>query len=145
MGLGCEFLILKNMIGDRDIKKLAFLSAKGETGAGTGYDVSQYRNIVVAVAGDNSANLTVKCRGSVSSAEPSWASAKSVSNQYDEIAMWELQGPTSLSGDTGVVFSGSDDVILYEVNTNGLNWLNFVVTSYTAGDVTVTGVAYNNQ
>lgn len=131
-----------------------FLTAQDATGAGNVLDVSDYRYVTVTVASDNSANLTVKCVGSTGGQlrngiivldEPTWTSVQSVSNQYDFIGMYDYQSATFLAGDTGVVFGGTDDVIVYTVNVDGLRYLNFRVTARSAGDVTITGMAFDNQ
>jgi hypothetical protein len=132
------------MTGDRDRKIQVIFDAQDAIGIGEAMEGSQYRHITVAVAGGNSANLTVKCVGSIEVEQPTWSSAASVSNQYDTIAMFELENAVVTEGDIGVVLT-SDDVILYTVNVDGLQWLNFEVTARSAGDVTVKAVAYNNQ
>lgn len=123
------------------------LSAKAATGAGTGVDVGQFRHVLVEISSDGGGNaaLTVNCQGSVSDTEPTWGSAQSRTNMWDYISMNDLQSALIVSGDTGLVYSTADDYRLFMVNTDGLKWLNFRVTAYTAGNVTVKIKGFNNQ
>lgn len=106
-----------------------------------GMDVSQYRFIGVAVIGASSPNLTVKCQGSfLMSYDPNldFTAAASATNPWDYVAMDDLQdGMTRLTGDTGVVFGGSNDCQIFKVNTDSLRSLNFQVTARAAGNVTI--------
>jgi len=119
-----------------------FLSAKATTGAGTALDVSNYRHIVLAVATAGNANLTAKVQGSVSKDEPTWGSAQSVTNHWDYIQIKDLEDASALDGDVGIALTGSDDVRLFEVNVNGLRWVNLVVTAHSAGSITVKGTTF---
>ena len=116
------------------------LNAKGSTGrdSATGVDVSAFKWIIVSVVGANSADLTVKCEGSIDTDDDF------STNDNDFIQMRELQDGVAVAGDTGVVFSGSNDTILYNVEVGGLSYINFNVTSWTAGDVTVKIRGFNN-
>ena len=123
-----------------------FLDAQGATGVGTAIDVSYYQHVTVAIASDNSANLIVQCQSSVSSTEPTLGSAAALDNEWSYTQMTDVEDATViLVGDTGVVFSGADDVILATVDVSGVKWLNFRVTAHSAGDVTVRGFFVNNQ
>lgn len=124
-----------------------FLDAKGATGAGTAMNVSDFRHITVYVATDGGADaaLTVKCAGSIDSTEPTWASAASVSNEYSYIGMYDYEDATLTDGDTGFVVATADDTQMFTINTDGLIWVNFVVTARTAGEVTVKGRGFTNE
>jgi len=127
-----------------------FLSDVTSTGAGTEMFVSNYRHITVLISTENSANLTVKCKGSVSTTGhgvnpvTDWTAAASVSNPYSAIGMYDYEDATLKDGDTGIVLTGTDDVIILTVNTDGLDFINFDVTAYTAGNLNVSAVAYTN-
>jgi hypothetical protein len=128
-----------------------FLDAKGATGAGTELLVQDYQHIVVSIAtdGGGDAALTVKCQGAVGSGvantPPTWASAQSVSNHWTYIALYDYISGSLTAGGTGFVVATADDYKHYLVNVDGIDWINFNVTARTAGEVTVIGVAYNNQ
>lgn len=123
------------------------LSTKAATGAGTAVDVSQYRHVMVEVSSDGggTADLTVKAQGALNDTEPTWTSAQSRTNFYDFLALDDMQNATILAGDTGLVFAAADDYRIFMVNVEGLKWLNFRVTAYVAGNVTVKVRGYNNQ
>jgi len=121
-----------------------FLNAQAATGAGLALDVSNYRHIVVSIGTASSGNLTVKFQGSVAKDAPTWGSAQSATNHWDYIQIKDLEDGSSVDGDTGFAVVGTDDVRLFEVNTNGLRWLNLNVTARTAGSVTANGSLFKN-
>jgi len=134
------------MINARFYKFGKILDAADATGVGITFDVREYRNCVVTIAGANSSNLTVKCQGSLGIEDtsvnaqitaPTFSSAQSVTNPWDYTQIVDLEDGSSIDGDTGVAFSGSNDVRNFEVNINNLNFINFNVTARSAGDVTV--------
>jgi hypothetical protein len=112
------------------------LDAKAATGVGTTQDVSDYRHIILMVATASSANLTVKFQGSAEGSAPAFGSAQSVTNHWDYIEIKDLQDGSAIDGDAGISVAGTDDVRLFEVNTNGLRWFNASVTARAAGSVT---------
>lgn len=129
-----------------------FLNAKATTGTGTALKVSDFKHIVVTIATDGGADsaLTVKCQGAISDVdengliEPAWASAQSVSNMWDYIAMYDYENAEITDGDTGFVTATADDYRQFLVNVDGIDWVNFRVTARTEGEVTVKGKAYSN-
>jgi len=128
------------MLSERSGTVAACLSAKAATGVGTVVDVSKYRNILVAVIGASSPNLTVKCQGSPlmsGDANLAFGSAASDTNPWDYVGMYDLEDGSFIDGDTGIAFTGSGDVRLFKVNTDALRSLNFNVTARAAGSVTV--------
>lgn len=125
-------------------KLLTILSAAGATGAGSAASVAPYQHMLVSVRSDNSADLTVQCQGSLADEAPDWASAAAVDNDWDYIGMQLLDDGTLVAGDTGVVFSGTDAVHYYMINTDALKWVNFRVTAHVAGDVTIQICGFNN-
>lgn len=121
-----------------------FLDAKAATGAGAALNVSNYRHIVLSVATASSGNLTAKVQGSVAKDEPTWGSAQSATNHWDYIQLKDLEDAATIDGDTGFAVTGTDDVRLFEVNTNGLRWLNINVTARSAGSITVKGTTFQD-
>lgn len=113
------------------------LSAKAADGIGNNIFVQDYKTVVIELW-FAAATLTVKCQGSVSEDAPTFSSAQALANHWDYIDMIDLEDNASIDGDTGVASAGAaSDARIFEVNTNGLNWLNFIVSSRTAGSVTV--------
>lgn len=128
----------------RDYKFYEIFSAKAATGIGQLINVKDFRHIIVAIGTASSANLTVKCVGSIEETCPTFTAAQSVSNMYDFLEMVDYQSGSKITGDTGIAFAGTDDFRLFEVNTNGLEWLTFRVTAWSAGSVTVKILCFND-
>lgn len=122
------------------------MDAKASDGIGTTALVNDYKNLTLALATASSADLVIKFQASIQETEPNFAAAASVSNQWDYVAVYDLQNPSSIiAGDTGITFSGTDDVRNLLVNVDGIKWLNAIISSHSVGSVTLTGIAYNNQ
>tara|TARA_R100000656_G_scaffold61464_1_gene47453 strand:+ start:110 stop:511 length:402 start_codon:yes stop_codon:yes gene_type:complete len=133
------------MAETRSASKLqTILSAAGATGSGTAVNVAPYQHILVSIASDNSADLTVKCQGSLADEAPAWGSTPAVGVDWDLLGMQHLDNGSILSGDTGLVIA-TDSVFYYMVNTDAMNFINFDVTAWVAGDVTVKVRAFNNS
>ena len=124
---------------------VTFMNAQAADGSGSSMHVGPYRNIIIAISTSGSANLTVKVEGTVESSEPDWASAASPSNIYANVGLFPYDSNTYIAGATGVVFAGADRTELYEVNTNGLAWVNFRVSGYSAGAVTIKAMLTDNK
>ena len=116
------------------------------TTAGIALDVSEYRNVIFAVATDGGGdyNGTIKFQGTIMEDEPTWTSAKSKNNIWDYLDVINLNGSLSIDGDTGFVLAGEDNVRLFEMNTNGVTWVNVRQTARSAGEITVYIRAYKN-
>jgi len=119
-------------------QKYTVLDAKGATGVGANIDVGSYKDVIVAVIGASSANLTVKCCGSMYHARDiAFGTAASATNPHDFVAMYDLEDASLVDGDTGVAFTGSNDVRQFKINTDAMETINFNVTAWVAGSVTV--------
>ena len=112
----------------------------GATSATTGtiQQVQDYRHLVLALTTSGSANFTVKIQGSIQEDAPDFSAAQSTTNRWDYVQIKDLEDGSSVDGDAGVAAAGTDDHRLFEVNTNGLRWLNATITAYSAGAITVT-------
>jgi hypothetical protein len=128
----------------RDYKQYTIMSAKGTTGVGNNINVKDFRHAIVSVNSANSANGTLKFVGSIFDDCPNFANAQSASNAYDFIEVKDLQDGSSIDGDAGLVLSGTDDNRLFELNINGLDWINARITAISAGDFTVVVKLYND-
>ena len=120
------------------------LDAKTTTGVGSAFSVSDYQNIIVSLASTGTAAFTVKFQGSISLTPPDFSSAKALGNEWEYIQVKDYQNDASINGSAGVAFTG-DDVRLFEFNTNGLSWVNVVITAISAGAVTATARAYSTS
>lgn len=124
------------------------MSAKTTTGIGTPFNMSDYRHVTVLLYSASSANFTIKCvgtivDGSTSNTPPDFTAAQSASAPYEFIEIVDLQSGTAIDGDTGVAFAGTDDVRMFEINVNGMKWINFNITAISAGAVTVKVMGFN--
>ena len=93
----------------------------------------------------SSGNLTVKFKGAITDSEPTWGSAQSASNVWDFVEVSDLESGDAVDGDTGISVAGTDDVRQFEVNVNGLTYLNADVTARSAGNVTVKATTFTDQ
>jgi len=109
-----------------------------------------FRHAVVSVNTSNSANLTLKFVGAVADAYnnldacPDFSASQSNSNAWDYVEVYDLEDGSAIDGDTGISPAGTDDQRMFEINTNGLDWINCIITAWSAGDVTVTVKLYND-
>jgi hypothetical protein len=124
---------------------IPIMSAKADTGSGAVQLVEDFIHYILAMNTASSANLTVKVQGSIADVEPTWANAASPTNQWDYVQMKDLEDGSSVDGDTGFAPAGTDDQRMFEVNVNGLKWLNVIVTARSAGNVTVIGKGFCEQ
>ncbi len=127
-----------------------FLSAAAANGAGTALDVSGIDNLYVFV-GAPSSTLTVKARGTLSDTDLSaanWAAAGSVTNPHDGLELQSVETTaTVVAGDTGIALAAAAHAKMYRVNLSGLglSFVNFVVSGFTGGSVTVTAIGVSNN
>lgn len=118
------------------------LSEKGADGVGTTVNVSEWKEIWVAVTSASSANLVLTFLGAGPGAAPAFASAISASNLYTTLSFSDPSGvaselPDATAG-TGVTFSGTDQFKIYKIlNGSGMEWFNAKVASWAAGNVSV--------
>ena len=125
---------------------LNVLNAKAADGFGAEIDVSQWIHIGVEIASDNNFDGAVKCQGSFQSLENvDFSAVASLTNRWFYVAMYKTIDALILAGGTGVVFSGTDSVQGLLINHDNIRSINFQVTDYVIGDVTVTIFPTNNQ
>ena len=119
----------------------------GAVAASTGqsYFVADMKHILLTLASASSANFTIKFQGSQSDTAPDFSSARSVTNRWEYINFRDYQDNSSIAGDTGVTFAGTDDVRMFEINTNGLKWVCATITARSAGAITLLLQTYSNQ
>jgi len=126
------------------------LNAAAANGAGSAILVEDYRFAVFSFAtdGGGTAALTVKFQGAVNDGatdnqSPAFGSAQSVTNMWDYIQVVDYQTSTGIAGDTGVAVATADDYKLLKANTDGLKWINAIISGRTAGSVTVKVTLFN--
>ena len=109
-----------------------------------------FRHAIFAVSTSGNANLTLKFVGALAKSPdslnscPDFSAAQSNTNMWDYIEVVDLEDGSAIDGDTGISPSGTDDYRLFEANINGLDWINAVLTAWSAGDATVIVKLYND-
>lgn len=113
------------------------------TGAGSAMLVEDFRFLILALDTADSANCTIKVQGSISHDEPNWAASQAHDNQWDYVQIHDYEDASAIDGDTGIALAGTDDHRLFHVNTDGLRWLNVIVTTRSAGTIYAQVKAFN--
>jgi hypothetical protein len=127
------------------LEEIPVLVAKGDTGIGTPHLVKDWQHLLFALSSQSSANFTIKFQGSFSKVCPNFGTAQTATNRWDYIQVKDYQNNAAIDGDTGVSFAGTDDVRMFELNTNGLNWVCAVITARSAGSANLMLSAYSNN
>ncbi len=118
-------------------EEMPMFSAEATTGTGLPQLVENFRHVQLTLASASSANFTIKFQISNSQALPDFSSARSATNIWEYVQVKDLQNNAAIDGDTGVAFAGTDDVRMFEVNTNGQRWINATITALSAGTVSL--------
>lgn len=132
----------------RNYEYKLIMDAKAAAGVGTAFNVKPYKNVMVKISTASiggGEGVTVKCQGSLEDTAPDFSAAQSVSNFWDYVQMVDANSGTPIEGDSGIAISGANDHRLMVVNTSGLTWLNFELSSITGTvAVTVFAVGYSD-
>ena len=102
------------------------------------YPISDYENMMLTVATANNWECTIKVVWSFQFDKPDFSQSADVDNQWSYISIRDLEDWTNIDWTTGITLSWTDVVNSYLVNTPWLRWIWVVISSYTAGDITVT-------
>lgn len=136
-------------MGDRNRQyygTTSIFSAKAATGDSATIDVKSFRNAVFSLGTASSAQMTLKVKGGIGDSAPDFSAAASATNRWAFVDLaLSNDGGAITDGDTGIVFTGTDGVRIFEVNTNGIDWVALSVTAYTAGSVTADLVITENS
>jgi len=132
------------MTNTRNIKRLQRLESFTANGVSpAAINVSDFKHISVSLAGDNSAAMTIKFQASLGSDAPDFSAAKALDNEWDYVQVVDYQDGASIAGDVGIAFAG-DDVRQFVCDVEGVDFISFEITGYSAGDVTPKLSAYTN-
>jgi hypothetical protein len=110
---------------------------------GRNIDVSEFRHCIVAVHGAGSTDGDIGFVGSIGKSAtddacPDFSAAATATNSWTYIDIVGLINGTSVDGSaTSIAFTGSATHTMWEVNINGLKWLNAIVSGWTAGTMTI--------
>ncbi len=111
--------------------------------------VGEFRHCILSFDGSSSANMTVKFLGSIGKSTtdddaPDFSAAQAYNNQLEYIEVIDLESGTAIDGDTGIAQAGTSDHRMFEMNINGLRWINAIVTAWSAGYTTVRVRLFND-
>lgn len=87
---------------------------------------------------------TVKFAGSNADKAPDFGAAASLANPWDYVKTVNQIDGSSVAGGTGIAGTSTTSVTNLETNTNGFKWIAAIISSYSAGTVTVRGKGYSN-
>ncbi len=107
--------------------------------------VKDYKNVLFTIASDNDADFVIKFQGSMADVCPDFGSAHSATNRWDYIQVRDVQDDSAIDGDTGITFSGTDDVRRFEIKASAYDWVCATITTYNAGRITTTCKLYDNR
>lgn len=116
------------------------------TGTGTGTHtyhlkgkaiyVGSYRNHKLTMDFSGTPTMTVKVQASDQDVVD-FNAVQSASNRWDYIQIIDAQNAIPYDGDDGISVAGSAAHQNYNVNVDGICWLTVVITSWTAGSLSV--------
>lgn len=121
------------------------LSAAAATGTGLAMDVAAFRHLMLEINTANSANFTLKVQGSLATTKPDFTASSTPTNPWTYLQVIDLADQSTVNGATGISSAGTDISRQVEVNVNGQRWLNVIVTAYSAGNITVLGMTFNDN
>lgn len=122
---------------NNQFKYTTFQTGLSANGAPTsGVLCGEATTIRITLTGAGGANFTVKFLGTEADTQPTWGSAASFANPYDNIGFSTDDSPTPVDGDTGIVFAGNDTVQV-ELNVGHLTYFNVIISNYVAGTLSV--------
>ena len=104
--------------------------------AGVIFDVSDYRHVEVSIDAESSPNVTLKCVGSITDAQPTFLNPQTAANRYDFIHMIDKEDNTGKAGDEGIAIA-AEDHRQFAINTNGLSFITFKTLKFVGGDITI--------
>lgn len=110
-----------------------------------GIIVAKSKHNILTIASSGNANFKPMVQGSEQE-DVDFNAAQSATNRWEYIMIKDLQDNSTIAGDTGITgFSGSDDVRMFEINTNATYIVNVVMTSIVAGSLNATLRSYDNK
>ena len=117
---------------------------------GNNINVDDFRHCIVSVDGDDSANIDFGFVGSIgksatSDDAPDFSAAATLDNQWAFVEVIGYINGTAIDGSaTQISQVGTNFHTMYEININGMKWLNILMSGWSAGNVTVRCRLYND-
>ena len=123
---------------------VTLIDAKGVDTVSSPMLVDDFDTIIIQYsAWGATTTATTKVLGSISDTSPTFSSAASATNHYDNLDIIDMEDGASIDGDTGIV-SAAAEFRNFEVNVSGIKWIALNL-DWTAGTVTINvqGKNYN--
>jgi len=118
---------------------------------GRNIDVSDFRHCIVSVNSQSNANIDIGFAGSIGKSPtdleacPDFSATSAYNNAWGWLDIVSLHNNTSIDGSAASIsLTGTDAQLLYEINVNGMKWINAILSGWSAGDVTVTIRLFND-
>lgn len=105
--------------------------------------VGDWNHNVLSIDSSGTPTMTIKFQGSVADSVD-FNAAQSATNEWDYIEVVDRNTGTPSDGDVGLATTGSADHKSVVTNTEGLEWVTVVVTSWSDGELGVKLTSYNN-
>jgi hypothetical protein len=131
----------------RLLEKQVLFSGRATTGFSSPIFVKNFRHVVIGVATDGldtGESIIVKIAHSYEEAQPTFSSAASITNKWAYTESFRLDDGSPITGSTGVVVTGDDEVVYVEINQNVSNWICVEVSTIDAGTVDVEAYLSDN-
>jgi len=133
------------------LEPIVILNSVVANGVGNSIFVKDFDTIVISVATSglvSGKTFYLKGKCSIEENSPTFSAAKSITNIYDYVGLIKFPDGTPIDGESGDLFaSDADDVRMYQVNVDGINWFTLDVSELPDDSITVLGklVGYNNK
>ena len=117
---------------------------------GNNINVMDYRHCVVAVHGYDSCNIDIGFVGSIGKSvsddgAPDFSAASAYNNSWSYIEIIGLRNGTAVDGGAAQISQiGTNKHEYHELNINGLKWLNIIMSGWSAGNVTIICMLFND-
>ena len=130
----------------RQVVHYQVLDAKGANWVWNSISVKDFKNVSMLFATDGwgDAALVVKFQWSIWETAPDFSAAQSVTNMWDYVEVVDLNSGSAINWDTWITVATADDYRQLEFNTNGLTYINAIVSWRTAWEVTVAVTWFTN-
>lgn len=103
------------------------------------FNVADSRHITIYATIYDAPSVAFKFVGSIGDSPADFYASRSDTNQYEYIAVYDIQDAALITGDTGLTYTGTDDHRIFTVNTDELQWIAIQSTNYASGSLHITG------
>lgn len=105
--------------------------------------VVDFKNLQLSLNTSGDANLTVKIQGSDQDGVD-FNAAQSATNRWEYLMIKDLNDNASITGDTGIALTGTDDHRSFEININAKRWISANITAWSAGKLNLISTPFSD-